>query len=90
MDVNPYQAPSESSKRVAPRRWGSASSIGPWLLILLVSFLIGAALTPADPFSSLLAAIPVFVAMILARWSGVRAGRREAEQQQAPERSEQA
>ena len=88
MNTNPYETPRESSDRVTRRYLNPASWLVPWLLILFVSYVIAALLTPADPFSSLLGAIPVFVAMVVARWLGVLAGRREAEQRLAEEHRE--
>jgi len=91
MNTNPYEAPREPAPRVKRRRRpGAASWILPWLLILFVSYALAAVVTPPDPFSSLLVAIPLFLAMIVARWSGVRAGRREVEERIEAERRDEA
>lgn len=85
MTGNPYQPPLESSP---PTRAGRATRAGwltPWLVILVISYLIASIVTPADPFSSLLAMIPLFTAMAISRWFGVRAGRREVEARIAQE-----
>lgn len=88
MSTNPYETPRAASRGRAARGPASVSWLMPGLMMLAVSYAIGSVLTPADPFSSLLGALPVFAALIVTRWLGVRAGRREAEQRMALERGE--
>lgn len=82
METNPYQSPaesqSESGDHNAAARTDVARHSGVLGVLGLVSLVLAMFLTPADPYSMLLMAIPVFVVLFSVYLFGFRNGRRQS------------
>jgi hypothetical protein len=74
MSNNPYQSPptsrQESLDQTPPKTGVRLSVI---VSLLIASIVVAHLITPADPLSSLLATVPIFLLTMLAYYFGLRA-----------------
>lgn len=81
MSTNPYETPPEepveSNTGTTPSQLGFSQHIAALTIIAAVSFVVAMLVTPADPLSMIVAAVPIFVIVLSAYLLGFRNGRKQ-------------
>ena len=82
MATNPYQSPAESQSEPGDHNAAARTDVARHSAVIgvlgFISLVLGMLLTPPDPLSMLIVAIPVFIVTVSAYLFGFRSGRRQS------------